>query len=75
MSIQEPRYRESPQKYGASICGGALLAGLLFAIGVRRKSYWALATPVAIGFLGMLSLAFWIGWTLFTTKIEAPIED
>jgi hypothetical protein len=75
MSIQEPRYRESPQKYGASICGGALLAGLLFALGVRKKSYWALATPVAVGFLGMLSLAFWIGWTLFTTKIEAPIED
>jgi hypothetical protein len=73
--LSEPRYRENPQKYGAAICGGALLSALLFAFGVRNKSYWAVATPVAVGFLGMLSLAFWIGWTLFTTKIEAPIED
>jgi hypothetical protein len=73
--IEEPRYRTDPKRYGGAICLGALFAALLFAVGIRRKSYWALATPVAVGFLGMLSLAFWIGWTLFTTKIEAPIED
>ncbi|MPZ23112.1 MAG: hypothetical protein GEU28_06120 [Dehalococcoidia bacterium] len=73
--IEEPRYKSNPKKYGGVICGGAVLGGALFAAGVRRRSYWALAFPVAAGLLSMLGLAFWIGWTLFTTKIEAPIED
>jgi len=54
--------------YGVIICGTALAiaAGLLE--GVRRRSYWALAIPLLVGSLGVLSVAFWIGWALAMTR-------
>lgn len=57
---------------GLVICLGTLLAGILFIIGLLMKSYWALAIPVAIGFLWLLGLAFWIGWTLMSIRVEPP---
>jgi ubiquinone/menaquinone biosynthesis C-methylase UbiE len=59
---------------GALICGGTVVVALLFLIGLLVKSYWALAIPVAIGFLWLLGLAFWIGWTLLTIRVEPPRE-
>lgn len=59
---------------GLLICVGTVLAAVLFLIGLMLKSYWALAIPVAIGFLWLLGLAFWIGWTLFTIRVEPPGE-
>ncbi len=59
---------------GLLICIGTVVAAILFLIGVFMKSYWALAIPVAIGFLWLLGLAFWIGWTLLTIRVEPPRE-
>lgn len=44
---------------------GAL--GLLFTGGVVRRSYWALALPVAGGVFSVLYVAFWIGRALIMT--------
>ncbi len=59
---------------GLLICVGTILAAVVFLIGLFLKSYWALAIPVAIGFLWLLGLAFWIGWTLLTIRVEPPRE-
>jgi SAM-dependent methyltransferase len=59
---------------GLLICAGTVVAAVLFLIGLIMKSYWALAIPVAIGFLWLLGLAFWIGWTLLTIRVEPPGE-
>jgi hypothetical protein len=47
----------------------------VFLIGVLRKSYWALAMPVIVGFLGALYVAFWIGRALVTTPLEPPAQE
>ena len=59
---------------GGLICLIMVAAGLAFVWGIVVESYWAIAIPVIIGFLGMLSLGFWIGWTMAVTKIEPPPE-
>jgi len=58
--------------YGLLICIGIVIVGILFAIGVFFKSYAALAVPVVIFTLGVLGLGFWIGWTIFSIKVEPP---
>jgi hypothetical protein len=55
---------------GFLLCLGVLIAAVLFLWGVFFKSYWALAIPVAIGFLWLLGLGFWIGWNILTIKVE-----
>lgn len=40
--------------------------------GIALGSYWAVAIPVAVGFLGVMALAFWIGWTMAVTETEFP---
>jgi len=49
-----------------------VLVGALFIGGIALQSYWAIAVPVIIGLFGVLALAFWIGWTMAVTEIEAP---
>jgi len=58
--------------YGLLICIGIALVGILFIIGVFSGSYVALAIPVTIFTLGVLGLGFWIGWTIFSIKVEPP---
>jgi hypothetical protein len=60
---------------GVMICAVSAFAGLLFTIGVLRRSYMALALPVMAGTLGALYIAFWIGRALITTPIEPPADD
>jgi len=59
---------------GLALCLGTFLAALLFLIGIFAKNWWALAIPVAIGFLWLLGLGFWIGWTLLTIQVK-PQSD
>jgi hypothetical protein len=59
---------------GFLLCLGTVIAAVLFLIGVISKSYWALAIPVAIGFLWLLGLGFWIGWTLLTIRVDPNQE-
>lgn len=57
---------------GGLICLATVLAGIAFIWGIALQSYWAIAVPVIIGLFGVLALAFWIGWTMAVTEIEAP---
>jgi len=57
--------------YGVIICGTTLAIAATLLEGVRRRSYWALAGPLVVGSLGVLSVAFWIGWTLAMTRLQA----
>jgi hypothetical protein len=59
---------------GLLLCLGTVMAAVIFLFGVFHESYWALAIPVIVGFLWLLGLGFWIGWTLLTIKVE-PHED
>ncbi len=61
--------------YGVAICAASGIAAVVFLIGVLRKSYWALAMPVIMGFMGALYVAFWIGRALVTTPLEPPTQE
>ncbi len=61
--------------WGALLCAAILGVGAAFLWGVFLRSYWALAIPVMMGFLGILALAFWVGWTILTIKTTPPVED
>lgn len=63
---------EKSRKVGVVICVGTVLVSVAFIWGIALHNYWAVAIPVMIGFLVVLALAFWIGWTLAVTEIEAP---
>jgi hypothetical protein len=61
--------------YGGLICLGVIAFGLWFAIGVFKGSYVALAIPVTLITLTLLGLIFWIGYTIWSIKIEPPADD
>jgi hypothetical protein len=61
--------------YGVVICGTTLAIAAALLEGVRRRSYWALAAPLLVGSLGVLSVAFWIGWALVTTRLELAAPE
>lgn len=68
---------ENSRALGGLVCLGTLLVGALFLYGLATRSYWALAIPVAVLLLFVLSLVFWIGWTVMTVEIDAqgaPLE-
>lgn len=50
-----------------ALSGGGLVA---FLLGLTRRSYLALAIPVAIGAGGLAGLGFWVGYTMATTRWE-----
>lgn len=60
---------------GLRLCGLAVLLAAAFAWGLWRESYWALALPVAVGVLGALALAFWVGWTILTVRGVPPAAE
>jgi hypothetical protein len=60
---------------GMIICAISALTGIVFLMGVLKRSYMALALPVTIFFLGALYISFWIGRALITTPIEPPSDD
>jgi hypothetical protein len=57
------------------ICAISVITGIVFLMGVMKRSYLALALPVTAGFLGALYISFWIGRALVTTPIEPPADD
>lgn len=62
------------QQTGALLMGGAAFQMLLFLIGITRRSYLALALPLLAALSVISGLAFWIGWTMFTTEPEIDEE-
>ena len=61
---------DSTRVQGGLICAVVLGLGALFALGLLRESYWALAIPVAAIVVFALGLAFWVGWTIATIRVE-----
>lgn len=59
---------------GAIICILVIVIAAAFVWGLTLPAwrFWTVAIPVAIGFLAVLALVFWIGWTMTTTKVELP---
>jgi hypothetical protein len=55
---------------GVLIMAGAVLQMMLFLWAVARRSYMAVALPVMAALAAISALAFWIGWTMFTTESE-----
>ena len=42
------------------------------AVNVR---FWLIATPVLVGFVAILGIGAWIGYTMATTPAPKPIEE
>jgi hypothetical protein len=60
------------RKTGALIMAGAVLNFLLFVVGLSRRSYLALAAPVAVAVTGLSALGLWVGWTMLTIEPDMP---
>jgi uncharacterized membrane protein YesL len=59
---------------GALIMAAAVLQMLLFLWAAARRSYMAVALPIMAALAAISALAFWIGWTMFTTESELEEE-
>lgn len=61
--------------WGGILCLAIIVVAIVFLWGVSLQNYWALAIPVIIGFLGIMALGFWIGWTILTIKTSPPASE
>ena len=67
---------DSSRAQGGLICVAVVVIGALFLGGVLGESYWALAVPVVVLVCFVLGLAFWVGWTIATVRVEPePAAD
>lgn len=60
------------RRTGVLIIAGAVIEFLLFAYGLSRRSYAAIAVPVAVAVAGLSALAAWVGWTMMTIEPDMP---
>jgi predicted DNA-binding transcriptional regulator len=42
---------------------------------VANVQFWLIAIPVLVGFVAILAIGAWIGWTMATTPPPKPIEE
>jgi H+/Cl- antiporter ClcA len=42
---------------------------------VKNVQFWLIAIPVLVGFVAILAIGAWIGWTMATTPPPKPIEE
>jgi len=61
--------------WGGLLCLAIVIVAVVFLWGISFQSYWALALPVMAGFLGVLAMGFWIGWTILTIKTTPPAAE
>ncbi len=69
---------EKSQTTGLLIMVVSVFQFVLFVWAVLRRSYLAVALPVLSALTAVSALAFWIGWTMFTTEgeeVEESLED
>lgn len=66
---------EKSQQTGLFIMIGSAFTLVLFLWAMLRKSYAAVALPVASALAVVTALVFWIGWTLFTGEEEDEEES
>jgi hypothetical protein len=62
------------RRSGIVIAVIATLFGVAYAVGVLRRSYWALAAPVTLVTAGALYIALWIARALIATPAE-PVDS
>jgi hypothetical protein len=55
---------------GVVLIAAGVVELLLFAYGVARRSYLAIALPVAAAMTTVAALTFWVGWTMLTMEDE-----
>lgn len=60
------------QTTGIILMVGAALQMFLFLIGIRRRSYAALALPVMAAMTTLTALTFWLGFTMLRLEDEDP---
>lgn len=65
---------ERSQQMGVLIMAGAVLQMMFFLWAAARRSYMAVALPVMGALAAISALAFWIGWTMFTSESELEEE-
>jgi len=65
---------ERTQLTGVMIMAATVLQMLLFLWATAKRSYMAVALPVLAAVAAVSALAFWIGWTMFTTESELEEE-
>jgi len=66
---------DTSRVWGGLLCLALIFVAIIFLWGISIQSYWALAIPVLIGFLGVLGLGFWVGWTILTIKTTPPAPE
>jgi len=54
--------------------------GILYCFGLfwpaqEAFRFWIIAIPVFIGFIAIMAIGAWIGWTMATTPPPKPIQD
>lgn len=62
------------QKTGVILIAVAALEMLLFLYGALRRSYLAIALPVAAAMAALTALTVWVGYTMLMLE-EEPDED
>jgi hypothetical protein len=65
---------DQSRQLGQALMGGAGLSIFLVLIGMARRSYMAIAIPVAAGLGVVAALAFWVGYTMATTEWEEELD-
>ncbi len=65
---------DQSRQLGQALLGGAVLSVLLVLLGIARRSYMAVALPVATGLGIVAALAFWVGYTMATSEWEEDLE-
>jgi hypothetical protein len=55
---------------GFLLMAGAIIELALFAYGASRRSYLAVALPVAAAMAALAALTFWMGWTMLSLEDE-----
>jgi len=66
---------DSSRFLGGLLCVAIVIVAVVFLWGISAQSYWAVAIPVMAGFLGILAMGFWIGWTILTIKTAPPVAE
>jgi hypothetical protein len=66
---------DTSRLWGGILCVVIVIVAVIFLWGIAVQSYWALAIPVMAGFLGILAMGFWIGWTILTIKTAPPVAE
>ena len=71
---------ERSRQLGQALMGVSMLSLLIFLSGMTRRSYVAVAVPVAAGLGVIAALTFWVGYTMATTRweddeVEGPSDE